>query len=1183
MEARVGKLFDNIFVRYLFAIAMVASAFAIRLWLIPFTGTGTPFVLFFAAVLVTSLAAGIGPGLCAILLSVPLAAQAFETRAGYPPVQAAFEGLLFAVDGIVVVYLAFLMKKERQAAQGANQRLRWANEEIIRSMVRTREVIELAPDAFFQADLDGRFTDVNQAACRLLGYERDELMGKTIFDIIPAEDADRLRVVRADLLVPGQVNTGEWAQQRKDGTFVPVEVSSNILPDGRWQAFVRDVSERKRVEQALHESEERFRLTIDEAPIGMALVALDGRFVRVNRALCETIGYTSAELMALTSQAITHPDDLDANLALAGQLARGEIPRIQLARRYIRKDGTIVDIQLNASILRTREGAPLHYIVQVEDITERTQAEAALKDSERRLALALDSAQMGMWDLDLLTDTSVRSLRHDQIFGYSAAVPTWGAAVFMTHVVPEDRDVARHAFEKAFVSDNFDMECRIRWADESIHWISAKGRVYRHPKGDPVRMMGTVLDVTEQKHAQEALERSEREFRELAEAMPQIVWATSADGRNIYFNRQWVDYTGLSLEESRGEGWLTPFHPDDRQRAWDAWQRAVQHRDTYSLECRLRRADGAYQWWLIRGVPLLSANGEIRKWFGTCTDIEQIKVAEQRLQESEAKFSGIVSISADAIVSIDEEQRITIFNDGAERIFGYTKAEAIGTPLGNLMPEPYRNTHRQDVEGFASGAVTARRMGGRLTTIAGLRKNGDEFPAEAAISKLQVGDKTILTVALRDITERKRFEKEQQLLAEAGAVLAASLDYDQTLAALADLVVRDFADWCMVDVVDEHGVITRLKVVAEDPSKADLCAMLERIPIDRDGPYVLRDAIEKKQSFLIKHVTSEQLESFAQGPAHLQLLRGMSPVSLMGVPLLQQGRLLGALALISSTGSRHYGESDLRLAEALADRAATAIENARLYRSSVSATHLRDQVLGVVAHDLRNPLTTILTQLWALRRHGSDAERRSPKPVQVIERAAKRMNRLIQDLLDVAVMEAGQLTIEPARLAARELTVGAVDTQRPLASSSSLELRVDVDRDLPDIWGDRDRLLQVFENLIGNAIKFTTAGGCITIGAVSRDHEVHFRVADTGSGIAPENLPHVFDRFWQATSTNRQGAGLGLPITKGIVEAHGGRIWVESTPSRGTTVSFTIPEATPEQGRPSGPTGSSLLEGHRAA
>ena len=122
-------------------------------------------------------------------------------------------------------------------------------------MARTREVIELAPDAFFQADLDARFTDVNQAACQLLGYDRNELTRMTIFDISPAEDAERLKAIRAELLVPGQVYRDEWTQKRKDGTFVPVEVSSNILPDGRWQAFVRDISERKRVEQVLHESQ----------------------------------------------------------------------------------------------------------------------------------------------------------------------------------------------------------------------------------------------------------------------------------------------------------------------------------------------------------------------------------------------------------------------------------------------------------------------------------------------------------------------------------------------------------------------------------------------------------------------------------------------------------------------------------------------------------------------------------------------------------------------------------------------------------------------------------------------------------------------------------------------------------------------------------------------------------------
>ena len=307
-------------------------------------------------------------------------------------------------------------------------------------------------------------------------------------------------------------------------------------------------------------------------------------------------------------------------------------------------------------------------------------------------------------------------------------------------------------------------------------------------------------------------------------------------------------------------------------------------------------------------------------------------------------------------------------------------------------------------------------------------------------------------------------------------------------------------------------------------------------------------------------LASQYLESYAQGPEHLRALRATGLTSLIAVPLLMRGQPLGVLMFGSSNPDRVYGQDDLRWAEPLADRSAVAIENARLYRASVEATQHRDQVLGVVAHDLRNPLTTILMQTSA----------RSRQPNEVIHRAATRMNQLIQDLLDVSLIEMGQLPIQRVRLSGGELAVEAVETQKMLATSSSVELRLDVGNEVAEVWGQHDRLLQVFENLIGNAIKFTTAGGWITVGVASNDQEVVFWVADSGGGIEPGHIPHVFDRFWQATRGDHRGAGLGLPISKGIVEAHGGHIWVESTLGRGSTFFFSIPRVRPTVDQPSG-------------
>ena len=245
-----------------------------------------------------------------------------------------------------------------------------------------------------------------------------------------------------------------------------------------------------------------------------------------------------------------------------------------------------------------------------------------------------------------------------------------------------------------------------------------------------------------------------------------------------------------------------------------------------------------------------------------------------------------------------------------------------------------------------------------------------------------------------DITERRRTEKERQLLADVSVVLSASLDYEQTLATVARLVVENVADWCAVDVMEEHGQLRRLKVASADPAMAALCLVLEHMPPDRDLPHLIRSVIESKRPLVVEHVTLPYVESMAQGPEHLQALLATGVTSFVVVPLLLRGQAArGDVSRFLDSVSCVRTGAIFRLAEALAERVAMAIVNARLYRASVQASQLRDQVLGVVAHDLRNPLSTILLQAGALTRRGPGPERRSQKPVDVIHRAATRMNQ----------------------------------------------------------------------------------------------------------------------------------------------------------------------------------------------
>ncbi|MBX6332771.1 MAG: PAS domain S-box protein [Gemmatimonadaceae bacterium] len=538
--------------------------------------------------------------------------------------------------------------------------------------------------------------------------------------------------------------------------------------------------------------------------------------------------------------------------------------------------------------------------------------------------------------------------------------------------------------------------------------------------------------------------------------------------------------------------------------------------------------------------------------------VRALQEVDARLRASEAKFAGILDIAADAIITVDERHHIMHYNQGAEQIFGYSAAEMLGQPLDRLLPNRFRSAHRHHMQAFAAGPDTARRMGERRE-IYGVRKSGEEFPAEASISKLDTPNGPLFTVVLRDITARKRTEWEQRFLAMLGERLASSIDYETTVHAAVNAAVPDLADGCMLDLMEDGRFVSR---VVSDGGPAALHALAAAGPLNWDSPARVVDVLRTGRAELVPEVTPDWIEAHTDDrPAAAEAWRALSIRSLIIVPLVARGSVLGALTLISTSPTRRYGEDDLALAGKLAFRLTLAIENARLYRAARTATRARDEILGIVSHDLRNPLSAIAMCAHGLSEAPADAAHDREELVGAILESAEWMQRLIRDLLDVSAIEAGHLSVERRPEDVGAMVHAAMGMLAGAAAQRGVIMRAELPEGLPRADADAERIVQVLTNLISNAIKFTEPGGCITVRAEANAGGLQLDVEDTGVGIAADDQPHVFERYWQARHARRRGSGLGLAIVKGIVEAHGGRIWLRSTPGKGSTFSFTLPRA----------------------
>ncbi|HVG22249.1 MAG TPA: ATP-binding protein [Blastocatellia bacterium] len=544
------------------------------------------------------------------------------------------------------------------------------------------------------------------------------------------------------------------------------------------------------------------------------------------------------------------------------------------------------------------------------------------------------------------------------------------------------------------------------------------------------------------------------------------------------------------------------------------------------------------------------------------------RLLEQRsreLQSSEARFRNVINRNADGIIIVDSTGVVRFVNRAAESLFGRGAGELVGVALGFPI-----------VDGETTEIDIIRRGGGTVT--AEMRVVETEWEGEAAH-----------LASLRDITDRKRAEQQRAqlireqsaraeaeaagrrllFLAEASAALADALNYENTLAGVARLTVPYLADYAVVDLLEEDLSVRQVAVAHSDPAKEESLRAMGCYPSGADLPNGVPRVLRTGRAEIVPEVTEEWLRAASRDDEQLKVMRDLGPKSCMIVPLLARGRTLGAISLVSVSPARRYDQEDLALAEDIANRAALAADNARLYNEAQKANRLKDEFLATLSHELRTPLTALLGWTQMLRHRSLDRQSLD-YALDAIERNAKAQTQIIEDVLDVSNIIRGGLRLNIQRVALPEIIGAAVASIRPAAEAKAIELEVRMDDSIGELTGDRDRLQQVVWNLLCNATKFTPKGGHIKVqvrqvedGGQSSSRaatDVEIAVSDTGQGIKRDFLPFVFERFRQADGSSTRehgGLGLGLAIVRHLVEMHGGTVQVDS-PGEGQGATFTV-------------------------
>jgi PAS domain S-box-containing protein len=998
----------------------------------------------------------------------------------------------------------------------------------------------LSLDLLCVFDLDGRLRRINPAVERLTGSTEEELLTLSIAELVHPGDAERMN---SELLKLGRLGAEEarfTARIRtRDGSYAAIEWNAAASAErGMIFAIGREHTDRLLSEQSLREADERFKAAFDQAPIGMALISIEkegaGVFLRVNRALCDITGYSEEYLIGSGFHSIAHPADYDPDLHYVPWMVVGEVSDYEVEKRLLHAEGHTIWAQLTTSIVRDGEGRPIYLISQIQDVTERKQAERDALESSQRLQSIIDNTTALVYTKDREGRYGLINRRYEMLHGIRRE-ETVGKTY--EEVLPPDVAEAQEADDLKVLHSGLTLELEevVPTRDGPRTFLTTKFPLVDpdRPTRTPYAVCAIAHDITDRKRAEEALRASEEHFRQIVNTAHDAFVAMDTAGVVTAWNPKAEETFGWTELEAVGQSMaLLIIPPRYREAHFRGLERFLETGRGALFDKRFEmpalHRDG-HEFPIELTITPLRINGAY-VFNAFMHDISDRKAADEQIR----LLADIVESSGDAIVRTTPEGVITAWNRGAERQFGYASTEAVGKSI-EMLDGP-------DQAGAFAGTGESTLAGNELSglEIQVRHQDGRTVDVSLTVSLIRDPDGGVagLSYIARDITERKAAERAVRDLQDG---FRAAFDHAPIGVALESIDPQSSGALLQVN--------RSLCEITGHSAHELLETTLERLTHPDD--------LEEERK-LLSRLRAGEISSYSLEKRYLRpdgsTVWVMHNASTVYNPA---GRMLYVIAQVEDISDRKAAQESLSLAHDELERRAQDLER--------SNTDLQ-QFAYAASHDLSEPLRMVRSYVQLLaRRYEGKLDADADEFIEFAVDGVTRMQALIDGLLMYS------------RAGTSEYAIGPVDCSEIVeAALMMLKARLDdteaeiVIEPLPTVQADEAQLAQLFQNLIGNAVKFVSGRKPrVEVSAERREDEWCFSVADNGIGIDPKHADRIFAVFQRLQGRGEyEGSGIGLAICKRIVERHGGRIWVESQPGEGSTFRFTIPDSTEQPDNP---------------